>query len=206
MPSPTPAAIAAVVDGPRPRKRPLPDRCDARAPPAELPAEPRGLAVVDRREPLQEGHGVYDEQDPRTPGHRRGPAERQVEAPDVELVPQVEEERHHAHRDEGRRQERQPASRRGARSAAALHQRGEDHDPGRHAAEEEVDRDLPAPDVELRVDQVAVPRDVDLGHESFPRAYPPQPPPPPPAFFRFGAAPPAAGSAAAAGFTPVMAA
>src|SRR5450759_2439502 len=117
-------------------------------------AEPRALRRVERAEAEEEAGRVDEDENPRAPGHRRGRAKDGVKAPRPEPMREVEPERQHAHREERERRERRrpQGARERARTGDELQRGREDEDPRDDPAEEEVDRDLEAPDVERRVD------------------------------------------------------
>src|ERR1035437_2308972 len=116
--------------------------------------EPRALRRVERAEAEEEAGRVDEDENPRAPGHRRGRAKDGVKAPRPEPMREVEPERQHAHREERERRERRrpQGARERARPGDELQRGREDEDPRDDPAEEEVDRDLEAPDVERRVD------------------------------------------------------
>ena len=126
-----------------------------------------GVGQADQRRDQQ--HAVDDDQHPRAPGHRRADLERGEDAPDVQPVREVEQQRQHAdvhqHEAEQRRLHGEEAAwcprPLATRSMARPRQH---HHAGDDAAEEEVQRNLPAPDRQVRVDQRVVSRAGDLEH------------------------------------------
>jgi hypothetical protein len=113
-----------------------------------------GIALAQGCGDQQDARRVDQQQYPGAPGHGRGRLEGGVEAEDVDLVLQVEEERGHAGRQHDRRPQRQLPGREGGLAGAPrqVGGGGEDQDARGHAAEEEVEGDLPGPDAQDRVD------------------------------------------------------
>ena len=142
------------------------------------PVEPGGPAVKQRDlalealgdadERVEPERRVDHQEDPRAPRHGRRHLERRVEAPDVQLVLEVEEERPHAAAEQHEADVRQVETGEDVLLVLALQHEvaRDDHDAGDQPAEEQVDRDLPAPDVHQRVDQLVVARDGEFLHRA----------------------------------------
>ena len=111
---------------------------------------------------------IDDQQHPRAPRHRRGRLEGQVHRPDVKLVREIEEQRAHAEVQQHERRQRR-VQREVAPGVLATHhaQHGdaaEDHQSGDDAADEQVQRNLPAPHREVGIHQRVVTGRRDLEH------------------------------------------
>ena len=166
MPSATPSVTFAAPSSPDDRGargQPVGGACDGR----DGAREPRPRIGQTQQRRCGE-HGVDEEQHPRAPRHGRAGLERDVDAPHVELVREIEEQGEHAERQQHDREDRRLHRVEALRVVAAREPEqvdaGQHHHAGDDAAQEQVDRDLPAPDGEMGIDQGIVAGGGDLEH------------------------------------------
>ena len=166
MPRPVPSAMfgpAERLDAPGARQQPVGEALQQ----GDTLAEPwPGLGQADQRRGEQ--HAVDRDQNPGAPRHRRARLERQEDAPDIELVREVEEEGAHAQVDQHERQQRRVQREVGPGVVAARRpqhrEAPQDHHSGDQAAGKEIDGDLPAPYGKAGVDQRIVAGGGDFEH------------------------------------------